>query len=71
MSRVSQPLPRPDGQLVTVRNCRANECRWPYGDEHADMVLCGRPIAKRSYCADHVRMAKAKPPGGASHDSQA
>lgn len=48
------PHARPDGEAVTIANVRNKECRWPYGDESADMVMCGRTVdAGSPYCVRH------------------
>lgn len=49
------PQPRGNGDLVTMRNCGAQECRWPYGPPGADMPMCGRSGAP--YCAAHRALA--------------
>lgn len=60
-----KPKRRADGKLVTLENCGADECRWPYGEVSPRMVLCGRPIVPhKAYCADHLLARlrfKAKP----------
>lgn len=50
------PVPRTiDGQPVTLENCGANDCRWPYGDPWMpEFHLCGQPREEgSSYCPHH------------------
>lgn len=53
------PVSRETGELVTMRNCTANECRWGYGPPAANMPMCGRPVARRgiAWCEAHQRAA--------------
>lgn len=54
-----KPIKRADGSAVTIRNCAAHECRWPYGLPDPDMMLCGRQIEKGPYCAVHRALVSA------------
>lgn len=55
------PQQRADREFVTIANCSARECRWPYGEPSPHMTLCGRPVADgKPYCADHQARVSAK-----------
>lgn len=54
------PLRCLDGHPTTIRFIKEGQCRWPYGNPRADMVMCGREIEHGAYCAEHHQMAKAK-----------
>lgn len=48
------PQRRKGGGFVTMENCARQECRWPYGEPGAEMMMCGRAITPgKPYCADH------------------
>lgn len=57
----NHPQARADGNYVTVRNCAPKECRWPYGEVGADMVMCGRPVSHEPYCKMHHEIAGSTP----------
>lgn len=55
------PLRRKGGEFVTMRNCATRECRWPYGEAGADMVMCGRESAPgKPYCTGHQALTLAR-----------
>lgn len=53
------PEPLPDMNVaaatdpIPLLQRSAFRCAWPLGEPHADMLCCGAPIARGSYCAAH------------------
>lgn len=52
-----EPLRDDRGRATTQRTVQRKQCRWPYGNPAADVVMCGRPIVTALYCAEHHRAA--------------
>lgn len=54
------PIERPPPDALTMLDLKYGDCRWPHG-EHPNLLYCGRPVLKRSYCFKHFRQAYVKP----------
>lgn len=51
---------------MTILTVKRGQCRWPYGDPaHAGFSLCGRPVARGTFCVGHAEVGYRTPPGGA------
>lgn len=42
---------------VLFRESRADQCLYPLGDGEPDMLVCGAPRTRGSYCSQHARLA--------------
>jgi len=46
----------PIGTPVNLLDVTQGQCRWPVGAD-ADRTCCGLPTARKSYCAEHAKVA--------------
>jgi hypothetical protein len=54
------PLPepeRPPPDALTIFDLQYGDCRWPVHGEKMDMLYCGRPKVRGSYCFKHARLS--------------
>ena len=49
--------PRPPPDALTIYDLRHGDCRWPVHGEKTEMLYCGRPKVRGSYCFRHARIS--------------
>lgn len=54
----TEPPEPPPAEAKSILTVRRLDCRWPYGDPgDADFCLCGRRVARGSFCQSHAARA--------------
>jgi len=62
----SGPMPERPVDGPDILAVRRGQCRWPYGEPGADLVFCGRPVARGAFCAAHADIGYQAPREGSA-----